>query len=363
MKHNIAKTVRVELGERSYDIVIGRDILPGALPPAGDKKRLFVFDDKTFELYAGKFAGENDFCFSFGRGEEDKRFDKMISICQAAVGYHLDRKCVMAAVGGGVTGDMTGFASAIYLRGINFIQVPTSLLAMVDSSVGGKTAVDLPEGKNLVGVFHQPSAVIIDTAFLETLPAKELHCGIAEVIKMAAGFDENFFVRLESMPDKLADTEHFQPVAAEIICRSCELKADVVRRDEKESVAGVREMLNFGHTFGHAVETLSDFSLSHGECVAIGMVIAGEAAMMRRMWSAAEQTRLIALLKAAGLPVSVPEGMSFDNILELMRRDKKNRDGRITLILPRRIGELCVVRDFSDVELETAWDRAKAGSL
>lgn len=354
--------VKVELGARSYDIVIGNRIALSHLPEnARGGKRLFVFDDKTYELYAGAFAERNEFCFSFGRGEADKRFDKMITICQAAIANHLDRSGELVAVGGGVTGDMTGFAAAIYLRGINFIQMPTTLLAMVDSSVGGKTAVDLPEGKNLVGVFHQPDLVLIDTEFLRTLPEKELHCGVAEVVKMAIGFDEVFFKRLEEMGGKLSKVESFMPDAEDIIRRSCELKADVVRRDETETVSGVRELLNFGHTFGHAMETLSDFSLSHGEGVAIGMVLAGRAAMMRNMWGEAEQMRMIKLLKAADLPVDVPKTMDFKDILEVMRRDKKNRGGKITLILPRRIGELTVVRDFSDLELEQVWQSAVQG--
>ena len=280
----------------------------------------------------------------------------MVSICRAAVNAGLNRSSVLVAVGGGVTGDMTGFAAGILLRGVNFIQVPTSLLAMVDSSVGGKTAVDLPEGKNLVGVFHQPQAVLIEPAFLNTLPDRELRCGMAEVIKMAAGFDTGFFEKLEAEADMLATVKTFMPLAVEVIGRCCELKADVVRRDETESVSGVRELLNFGHTFGHAVETLSDFTLSHGECVSIGMVIAGRAALLRNIWSETDQSRLVTLLKKAGLPTRPPENMLFSDILQIMRRDKKNRDGRIALILPESLGKLTVKRDFTDDELRQVWE-------
>ncbi|MBE6362738.1 MAG: 3-dehydroquinate synthase [Lentisphaerae bacterium] len=350
------KNVRVELGKRSYDIVIGENSSELLNKFVDNRRTLLVFDDRTKELYSEKFAFANEAKYSFGRGEKDKTVEKMVSICRAAVNAGLNRSSVLVAIGGGVTGDMTGFAAGILLRGVDFIQVPTSLLAMVDSSVGGKTAVDLPEGKNLVGVFHQPQAVLIDPEFLNTLPVRELRCGMAEVIKMAAGFDAGFFEKLEAHAEMLAAVKTFMPLAIEVIGRCCELKADVVRRDETESVSGVRELLNFGHTFGHAIETLSDFSLSHGECVAIGMVIAGRAALLRNMWSEAFQSRLITLLKKAGLPVAPPEGMPFPDILQLMRRDKKNRDGRIALILPESLGKLTVKRDFTDDELRQVWE-------
>ena len=350
------KTIRVELGDRSYDIIIGNGAAELLDNVVGSRRALMVFDDRTMELYGKKFSAADELKFSFGRGEKDKTVEKMVSICRAAVNANLNRSGVLVAVGGGVTGDMTGFAAGILLRGVNFIQMPTSLLAMVDSSVGGKTAVDLPEGKNLVGVFHQPQAVLIDTGFLSTLSDEELRCGMAEVIKMAAGFDTEFFAALETCAEDLAQVATFLPNADKVIARCCELKADVVRRDEKESVSGVRELLNFGHTFGHAIETLSNFELSHGECVAIGMVIAGQAALMRNMWSCEWQARLVAMLEKAGLPTLPPENMKFDDILQLMRRDKKNRDGRIALILPEAPGSLTVRRDFSDTELRQVWE-------
>lgn len=348
------KQIKVELGDRSYDITIGAGVSKKL--DSRDKGRLLVFDDRTYELYSSRFAVKDEFKFSFGHGEKDKNFEKMVSICRAAVNAGMNRSGEFVAVGGGVTGDMTGFAAAIYLRGIKFIQMPTSLLAMVDSSVGGKTAVDLPEGKNLIGVFHQPSAVLIDIDFLKTLPVRELRCGMAEVIKMAAGFDEKFFRFLEDNSTLLAENSSFSAIAGQVIGRSCELKADVVRRDEKECASGVRELLNFGHTFGHAIETLSDFSLLHGECVAIGMVIAGRAALSRNLWSEKEQVRLISLLKNAGLPVAPPADITFDRVLQLMRRDKKNRDGRIAVILPETLGKLTVCREFTDAELRNIWE-------
>ena len=351
------KTIHIDLSdERGYDIIIGGNIAGRIADVSSAGKRIFVFDTETKRLFGDIFPGSESEKFAFGRGESDKKIDNVVAICRAAIKCGLDRKGCFIAVGGGVTGDMTGFAAGILLRGIDFIQVPTSLLAMVDSSVGGKTAVDLPEGKNLIGVFHQPQAVLIDPAFLNTLPDKELHCGMAEVIKMAAGFDPEFFARLEAHAGELAQVKSFVPLAGEIIGRCCELKADVVRRDETESVSGVRELLNYGHSFGHAIETLSDFKLSHGECVAIGMVIAGRAALQRGMWSCAFQSRLLDLLTKAGLPTAPPENMHFADILQIMRRDKKNRDGRIALILPETLGKLTVRRDFSDSELEQIWD-------
>ena len=179
---------------------------------------------------------------------------------------------------------------------------------------------------------------------------------MAEVIKMAAGFDEEFFSFLEKHAADLAQYKTFSAIAENVIGRSCELKADVVRQDEKESASGVRELLNFGHTFGHAIETLSGFTLLHGECVAIGMVIAGRAALSRNLWSTDAQNRMISLLKKAGLPVNPPSDIAFEDVLQLMRRDKKNRDGRIAVILPEKLGKLTVSRDFTDAELQKIWE-------
>ena len=343
---------------RSYDIVIGSgavDVLHD-LPAKGG--RLLVFDDRTLELFGEKFAGIAGGRHSFGRGEADKRIDKVVGICQAALQEKLDRGGVMVAVGGGVTGDMTGFAAGIYLRGIRCIQVPTSLLAMVDSSVGGKTAVDLPEGKNLIGVFHQPQMVLIEPGFLQTLPAKEWRCGMAEVIKMAVGFDPEFFEFLGAKGSALAGYETFAAFAVKTIARCCELKAMVVAQDEKESAGGIRAHLNFGHTFGHGIESAANFQLSHGECVAIGMVIAGFAALKRGVWSEKEQQRLISVLQNAALPTAPPETLVFADVLPVMTRDKKNRDGKITLVLPEKTGKLFTAADFSFAELQHCWQLA-----
>ena len=350
------KTLHLDLsGERGYDIIIGNNIVGKIAEVSSPGKRIFVFDTETKRLFGDVFSGNDSEKFAFGRGESDKKMENVVAICRAAIKSGLDRKGVFIAVGGGVTGDMTGFASGIYLRGARYIQVPTSLLAMVDSSVGGKTAVDLPEGKNLIGIFFQPEMVLIDTAFLETLPERELHNGLAEVVKMAAGFDAGFFELLESQGVKLHSLAGFKEIAEIAIARSCELKAQVVAADERETCAGGRELLNFGHTFGHAIESAADFVLSHGECVAIGMILAGIAAQKRGVWSDEWQARLSALLTVIGLPVTPPAGLKFDKILSLMRCDKKNRDGHIALILPEKLGKLVTFRDFTDDDLRDVW--------
>ena len=350
------KTIHIDLSdERGYDIIIGGNIAGRIADVSSAGKRIFVFDTETKRLFGDIFPGSESEKFAFGRGESDKKIDNVVAICRAAIKCGLDRKGCFIAVGGGVTGDMTGFASGIYLRGAKCIQVPTSLLAMVDSSVGGKTAVDLPEGKNLIGVFHQPEMVLIDTSFLKTLPVRELHSGLAEVVKMAAGFDAGFFEMLERSGSRLSDYSGFEEIAEIAIGRSCELKAQVVAADERETCAGGRELLNFGHTFGHAIESAADFVLSHGECVSIGMVLAGLAACKRGIWSEGWQLRLKDLLEKTGLPVTPPAGLPFEKILSLMRHDKKNRDGHIALILPEKLGKLVTFRDFTDDELRDVW--------
>ena len=350
------KTIKVALdGGRSYDIIIGSGASEklSDLPDAG--KRLLVFDDKTLELYGERFKPAGTAEFSFGRGETDKTIDSVLGICRAALAAGVDRTGCFTAVGGGVTGDLTGFAAGIYLRGVSCIQVPTTLLAMVDSSVGGKTAADLPEGKNLIGVFHQPEMVLIDTDFLQTLPVKELRNGLAEVVKMAAGFDAGFFEFLERNSEKCATVDGFSLIADSAVGRCCELKAEVVAMDECEGASGIRAKLNYGHTFGHAVESSCGFRYSHGECVAIGMVLAGIAAMKRNLWSEIEQTRLVTLLQRLQLPTTIPDGLDFETILAPMLHDKKNVNGMVTLILPCKLGELTVMRDFKADELRDIW--------
>jgi len=325
--------VNVSLGQHSYDIYIGDNAFAQyAKLPA--KRALVVTDSNLAPLIAlGDFER-----FIFAAGEEHKTIHTVADICRHAARLNLDRKSRFIALGGGVTGDMTGFAAAIYMRGISFVQVPTTLLAMVDSSVGGKTAVDIPEGKNLIGAFHQPEAVLINPSYLQTLPGREIRCGLAEIVKTAVLGDAGLFDRL------------FQPLEwTPVIKRCCQIKADVVSKDEKEN--DLRAILNYGHTFGHAIESASNFTIGHGEAIAIGMNLAGRFALGEKMWSQGEYDRQLELLKHLELPYQLPEKFAPATIVENMRTDKKNSNGQITLVLPRAIGKVEVVKNVPESKI------------
>ena len=331
--------IRVELGARSYNIVFGKTIEPLTF-----RKTLLVTDSNIDKLYHNKLVSmlEPAGVFVIPAGEESKNAGTFLDICRYAASLHLGRDCRFAAAGGGVTGDLTGFAAASYMRGVSFIQIPTSLLAMVDSSVGGKTGIDIPEGKNLVGAFHQPESVLADTSFLATLPKRELGNGLAEVVKTAAIRDEEFFSFLEENASCLYDTGKTE-LFDEIVRRCCKIKAHVVSCDEKES--GLRAILNYGHTFAHPIETLSNYTISHGEAVSIGMEYAGRLALELGMWKKEEYLRQAALLDVLSLPRKRPENIASEDILELMYSDKKNRNGKITFILPEKTGSVKAVSD------------------
>lgn len=247
----------------------------------------------------------------------------------------------MVALGGGVVGDMAGFAAATWLRGINFVQVPTSLLAMVDASIGGKTGVNHPQGKNLIGAFHQPRLVLIDPQVLATLPPREFRAGMAEVIKYGVIWDAGLFAHLEAA-DRLDQQRYIsEELLQTILTCSCQAKAHVVGKDEKE--AGLRAILNYGHTIGHAVESLTGYRVvNHGEAVAIGMMAAGEIALALNLWTAAEQDRQRLLLKKTGLPIQLPTGIEIEAILEALQTDKKVKSGRVRFVLPTQIGTVTV---------------------
>ena len=281
-------------------------------------------------------------------GEQYKTLDTLSSIFDRVMVENHNRTTTFIAVGGGVVGDITGFAAACYQRGVNFIQVPTTLLAQVDSSVGGKTAVNHPLGKNMIGAFHQPRAVLIDTNTLHTLPARELSAGLAEVLKYGLICDEPFYRWLqEQMPRLLAREE---AALAEAIERSCTSKALVVAADEREG--GIRAILNFGHTFGHAIETAQGYGQwLHGEAVATGMLLALELSARRGWIAASEVDDLRELLLGMHLPVHAPADMTAQAFLELMGRDKKVVDGRLRLILLKAIGDARIVDDVSESEL------------
>ena len=347
------KKVIVELGERSYPIFVGNDLLKTLDGLIGEHlagRSVCIVTDSNLKE---RFLPGVEKCLSgcarklhscvFPAGEASKRLSTIEMICREAVRAGLDRKSVFVALGGGVCGDMTGFAASVYMRGTRFIQIPTTLLAMVDSSVGGKTGVDLPEGKNLVGAFFQPEAVVIDTAFLETLPKRELSCGYAELIKSAVILDESLFNYLEANVSALLPRPAPDP-AGEAVSRCCALKAGVVAADEKES--SQRAILNYGHTFGHAIEALTGYTeIEHGEAVAIGMSVAARLAVLLGLISRETARRQDALLRAFALPVTVPEGCSPEAVFQAMGSDKKNCNGKLKLILPERIGKAGIYTD------------------
>jgi shikimate kinase/3-dehydroquinate synthase len=282
-------------------------------------------------------------------GEEEKNWANLMCIFDVLLAEKCDRKTTLLALGGGVIGDMTGFAAATYMRGVPFVQMPTTLLAQVDSSVGGKTGINHPLGKNMIGAFYQPQAVIADTTTLGTLPQRELSAGLAEVIKHGAVLDAAFFDWIEANIKKLVARD---PAAiAYAIQRSCEIKADVVRQDEREG--GLRAVLNFGHTFGHAIEAgLGYGEWLHGEAVGCGMVMAADLSCRLGYIDSRAKTRMISLVNAAGLPVVAPD-LGTRQWLELMQVDKKNEGGQIKFILLKPIGTPVITSVSQDALLAT----------
>jgi 3-dehydroquinate synthase len=345
-----ATTLRVELGERSYPIHIGAGLAgQGQLYAAhvAGRRAAVVTNATVAPLHAARVeaalvaADASPMRIVLPDGEAFKDWQHLDRIFAALLEAKADRHTVMVAVGGGVVGDMAGFAAAAYQRGISHVQVPTTLLAQVDSSVGGKTAINHPLGKNMIGAFHQPAAVIADTDTLATLPRREYASGLAEVVKYGAIRDLDFLAWIEREADALLRRDG--AALAHAIRRSCELKAHVVASDERE--AGVRALLNFGHTFAHAIESAAGYgSWLHGEAVAAGMVLAARLSERLGRIPAAEVERLRSLLQRFGLPVAAP-GYPVDTWLEFMGRDKKNEGGRITLVLLDRLGEAKVVKD------------------
>lgn len=350
------ETLTVALGERSYPIYIGAGLLghvnliTSRLP---QKKVAIVTNRTVAPLYLAPLhqaleeAGVEVVTVTLPDGERFKNWETLNEIFDALLQRRCERSTTLLALGGGVIGDLAGFAAAVYQRGVPFIQLPTTLLAQVDSAVGGKTAINHPLGKNMIGAFHQPAAVITDTDTLSTLPPRELAAGLAEIIKYGLIRDRAFFDWLERNVHRLVGRE--PEALAYAIERSCVVKAEVVALDEREE--GERALLNFGHTFGHAIEAGLGFgSWLHGEAVSAGMVLAARVAQKLGLMSAEDVTRMSRLLSAAGLPVSAPE-LGLERYLDLMGHDKKVRDGRNRFILLRRIGEAFVSDDVSRAAL------------
>ncbi len=350
------KTLTVQLGKRSYPIYIGNHLLENAgliLQHAPTKQLLIVTNDTIAPLYLGTLlgtlAGARTETVILPDGEQYKNLETMDRIYNVLLEKRFDRHCTLIALGGGVIGDMTGFAAATYQRGVNFIQVPTTLLAQVDSSVGGKTGVNHPLGKNMIGAFYQPLSVIADTNTLNTLDDRELSAGIAEVIKYGLIRDSGFFSWLESNMDRLLNRD--PDCLAYAIERSCRNKAEVVATDELE--AGERALLNLGHTFGHAIEAGMGYgSWLHGEAVAAGMVMAAQLSTAHGWLDPATLDRIVALIAKAKLPVKGPAGMSMQQYLGLMSVDKKVKAGKINLVLLKHLGEAIVCDDYNPALLD-----------
>ena len=358
-----ALTVIVDLGDRSYPIHIGRGLLgrPGLFDDglAGAQALVVTNDvvgghylDRTLASLPGHVRAE---AMALPDGEAFKTLATFSEIIDRLIAGRHNRSTTIIALGGGVVGDMAGFAAAAYQRGVAYVQVPTTLLALVDSSVGGKTAVNHPGGKNLIGAFHQPRCVVADLDTLDTLPDRELRAGLAEVVKYGVIFDAGFFDWIEThLPALLArDTDALRHAVA----RSCAIKAKVVRADERES--GARMILNYGHTFGHALEAVTGYgTLLHGEAVAIGMVLAADLAADLGTLPPEAADRIRGVISRAGLPTT-PPSTAPGEVLEAMGMDKKVADGRIRLVLPERIGKVQVTDQVPTSAIADAIDAAR----
>jgi 3-dehydroquinate synthase len=353
------ENVRVELGERSYSIRIGAGLIGKVgnwLKEIGlSNAGIIVSDETVADLYGAlvlsslKAAGFKVGLHTLPVGEEHKDLEQTSKIYDEMLRLGLERDSFILSLGGGVVGDTAGFAAATYMRGINFIQIPTTLLSQVDASVGGKVAVNLPQGKNLVGAFHQPRGVLIDPTVLKTLDERDVSSGFAEVIKHALIRDEAYFSFLEQNSARALSLD---PSCMEkIIQRSCEIKSDVVSHDERER--GLRMILNLGHTIGHAVEAATSYRIyRHGEAVAIGMVYASAIAVQLNCFAEAGHHRIVELLKAFHLPVLM-ERVRPDAITASLKRDKKVREGKVRFVLPRRIGEVFVTDEVTEKTIRT----------
>jgi len=351
-------TVDVDLGERSYPIHIGQGLLGKAelvAPYIGKGRVVIVSNDVVAPLYMSQarqlFPSHDVAEIILPDGEAHKNLEAISHIYEILLAGKYDRNTLLVALGGGVVGDITGFAAATYLRGINFIQVPTTLLAQVDSSVGGKTGVNHPLGKNMIGAFYQPLCVLADTDVLGTLPRREITAGLAEVLKYGLVYDAKFFDWLAQNSQGIGESD--ASLLSQTIRTCCEIKAEIVAKDEKES--GVRALLNLGHTFGHAIETASGYgNLLHGETVAMGMVMAAD--LSRKLgWidgQAAKRIRAV-LEENFSMPVQPPADISIQQYLDLMLSDKKAEAGKIRFVLLKAIGEGVVYGDVDPTLLES----------
>jgi 3-dehydroquinate synthase len=355
----VMQKVEVNLDERSYPIFIGTrtldQIAVGLTAFIRSWSHSILICDANVELALGRAVesafsqgGKRTSMMIVPSGEENKSIANLTQLWSQMLAEKTDRKSVVVAIGGGVVGDLAGFAAASFMRGLRFVQVPTTLLAMVDSSVGGKTGINLPTAKNMIGAFWQPHAVWIDSSTLDSLPDREFRSGLAEVVKYGVILDESFFEYLEQNADAILarSPEHIET----IVRRSCELKAKVVSQDERETT-GLRAVLNYGHTFGHAIEAKTAYGrFLHGEAISIGMTMAGQLSLRLELWPKECLERQTALLVKLGLPTGIqqlPPELPPEQLIDAMQSDKKTEHGKLNFILPTRMGN---VRTVSNCE-------------
>ncbi|WP_320664313.1 3-dehydroquinate synthase [Prochlorococcus sp. MIT 1223] len=355
------KVIQVDLVNNPYNVIIGGKGLKNIgeelirLGINKNTKILLVTNPIIYKYYGEqainqlKGTGLHANSLTIEEGETNKNLSTIEKIHNAAFDYKLERGSLIIALGGGVVGDIAGFAAATWLRGISFIQVPTTLLAMVDASIGGKTGVNHPGGKNLIGAFHQPKLVLIDPLTLDTLPQREFRAGMAEVIKYAVIGDYELFKLLEDSPEINSLSGMGKDLIEEILQRSASTKAKIVMSDEREG--GLRAILNYGHTFGHVIENLCGYGkYLHGEAVAIGMVAAGQLAVLKGKWQETDARRQKDLIKRSGLPTVWPS-LDINKVLKTLEGDKKVRDGKVRFILPTSIGSTEISNDIDKTEI------------
>lgn len=345
----------VNLKEKSYYIDFKYnflDLADSLMSINAPKKLLIVTDSNVRKLYGDEVceilekAGYDVQVTAFDAGEQSKHMNTILSICEACVRHNMDRKSMIIALGGGVVGDMAGFAASIYMRGIDFVQIPTTLLSQSDSSVGGKTGIDFMQGKNILGAFHQPKLVYINVATLKTLPEREFVSGMGEVIKHAIISDEDFFEYLGDNIERIKELDN--ELLMKMSYKNCFIKADVVSQDEFEH--GVRADLNFGHTFGHAIESYYEFKMTHGECVGAGMLAASFVSYKRGYIGEAELMRIKRILMLYGFCVQLLIN-DTNKVLELMQKDKKKKEGKLKFVLPKKIGSVIHCDDLTENEI------------
>jgi 3-dehydroquinate synthase len=352
--------VKVSLGDRSYDIEIGMslDFFGSRLQGLGFGQKIALVTNPTIKNLYGqrivdslKMAGFLVLSIEIPDGEQYKTLDWANAIYTALLINRFDRRSALVALGGGVIGDLAGFAAATFMRGVPFVQMPTTLLAMVDSSVGGKTGVNHPMGKNMIGAFHQARKVLMDLGVLKTLPQEEFLSGIAEVIKYGVIWDAELFDYLDENREKILS--HDPEALAHIVHRSCEIKANVVSRDEREG--GLRSILNFGHTIGHAIETAENYTMRHGYALSIGMIYASRLAHKIGLCDDSVPNRLEKLIKSYGLPAdiaSLSRKPTVNELMDTMQIDKKAESGKVKFVLPKRLGEVVITADWDESALK-----------